>query len=73
MKTEKAQCYNHITAQRERSQDGKIEGSNPKPSELEAALNVSVNHLNKVLKENTQCSTSEWVSNYIDYKILRKI
>ena len=36
--------------------------NNPKPSELAASLNVTVNHLNKVLKENTQYSTTEWIS-----------
>ncbi len=36
--------------------------NNPKPAYLADMLNVSINHLNKVLKKNTQLSTSEWIS-----------
>ena len=36
--------------------------SNPKPSDLAKMLNMSINHLNKTLKHNTQHSTSEWIS-----------
>lgn len=36
--------------------------NNPKPADLAEMLHVSVNHLNKVLKKNTQFSTSEWIA-----------
>ncbi|MBV6647637.1 MAG: helix-turn-helix transcriptional regulator [Cyclobacteriaceae bacterium] len=36
--------------------------SNPKPADLAEILNVSINHLNKVLKSATQLSTSEWIA-----------
>ncbi len=36
--------------------------NNPKPGDLADILNVSINHLNKVLKTNTQLSTSEWIA-----------
>ena len=34
---------------------------NPRPADLANTLNVSINHLNKVLKTNTQLSTSDWI------------
>lgn len=36
--------------------------NNPKPADMADLLNVSINHLNKVLKSNTQLSTSEWIA-----------
>ena len=36
--------------------------NNPKASDLANALNVSTNHLNKVLKHQTQFTTTEWIS-----------
>jgi len=35
---------------------------NPKPADLAKALHVSINHLNKVLKSNTDLSTSQWIA-----------
>ena len=35
---------------------------NPKPADLAEKLHISVNHLNKVLKQNTQFSTSDWIA-----------
>lgn len=35
---------------------------NPRPSTLASDLNISANHLNKVLKKYTRHSTSEWIT-----------
>ncbi len=38
--------------------------SNPKPADLARQLHMSVNHLNKILKQYTQLSTSAWIARY---------
>ena len=46
----------------------------PKPSDLARMLNISINHLNKILKQNTQYSTSEWIAKrqIIEAKLMLK-